>query len=134
MPKNTAKCKTIILSLRVTTQEKVYFTRLAGDLPISRFIIDSVLKNGMRSSQVRAFIDKQKISQLLGFLGQSRIASNINQLAKAVNSGSLPVNEEVVSNLNEAVAAILWMRDELIKALKLKPIRCTDEAANDPKR
>lgn len=134
MPKNTAKSKTIILSLRVTLDEKAELTRLAEDLPVSRFIIDSVLKNGMRSSKVRAFIDKQKIAQLLGLLGQSGIASNINQLAKAANSGSLPVNGEVLNTLNESVNTILWMRDELITALKLKPIRCTDEAANDSKR
>ena len=51
---------------------------------------------------------------MLGALGQSRIASNINQLAKTANSGSLPVNKEVLEGLNDAVDAIRWMRETLI--------------------
>ena len=49
------------------------------------------------------------------------IASNINQLAKAANSSLLPVNDEVVQSLHDAVAAIRWMRDTLIEGMGLKP-------------
>ena len=41
------------------------------------------------------------LAKLLGVLGKSRIANNINQLAKAANSGSLPVNEEVLQSIND---------------------------------
>lgn len=132
MPKNQTKRETVILTLRVTLDEKAELARLADGSPVSRFIIDAILKHGKRAPKSLRFVDKEIISQLLGYLGKSRIASNINQLAKAANSGSLPVNDDVVKALNEAVAAILWMRDMLIKALGLKPIRKTEDAANDP--
>jgi len=45
-----------------------------------------------RTHRETADKDHKEIAKLLGALGKSRIASNINQLAKTANSGSLPVN------------------------------------------
>jgi len=64
----------------------------------------------------------------LEFLGKSRISQNINQLAKAANSGSLPLNHEVIEELNDACKAINWLRDTLIKAIGLKPQSTTANA------
>ena len=64
--------------------------------------------------------DEQALSQVLGMLGQSRIPQNINQLAKAVNSVSLPVTPETEKRLYEACRAIAWMRQQLVLALGLK--------------
>ena len=43
--------------------------------------------------------------------------------AKAANSGSLPVNHEVIEELNDACRAIRFVRETLIKAIGLKPQR-----------
>lgn len=56
----------------------------------------------------------------MGLLGQSRISQNINQLAKAANSGSLPVTPDVHKALLEATRAIQHMRALLIEAMGLK--------------
>ena len=64
--------------------------------------------------------DHQKLAKLLAELGKSRIASNLNQLAKAANSGSLPVTPDVLKALNDAAQAILSMRFMLMQALGLK--------------
>lgn len=63
-----------------------------------------------------------ELTKLLGVLGQSRISQNINQLAKAANSGSLPVNHEVIEELNDACRAIRFVRETLIKAIGI-PIK-----------
>jgi len=78
-----------------------------------------------------ADVDQKAIAKLLGALGQSRISNNINQLAKAANSGSLPVNHDVLNSLKEAVTAVYWMRDTLIKALRLKPLGQSEEESDD---
>ncbi len=54
---------------------------------------------------------RQLNAKLLGALGQSRLASNVNQLAKAVNTGSLQVNDEVQKAILDACRSIQWMRD-----------------------
>jgi hypothetical protein len=64
--------------------------------------------------------DEKTLSILLGILGRSRIAHNINQLAGAVNLGSLPVNIETQKKLDDACRAIFWIRQQLILSLGLK--------------
>lgn len=60
------------------------------------------------------------LSHMLGGLGQSRLASNMNQIAKAANMGALPVTPELEAELLEACAAIQEMRGRLIEGLGVK--------------
>jgi hypothetical protein len=60
------------------------------------------------------------LGQLLALLGQSRLANNLNQLAKAANQGSLPVTAEIEAELQQACAHILEMRLLLLKALGIR--------------
>ena len=50
-------------------------------------------------------------------LGASRLSANLNQLAKAVNTGSLPVSPEVEAELIEACQEIQELRADLLRAL-----------------
>jgi hypothetical protein len=52
-------------------------------------------------------------------LGQSRLSSNLNQLAKAVNTGALPVTPETESEIVAACASVTAMRYDLLNALGL---------------
>lgn len=63
--------------------------------------------------------DHQALSAMLGKLGQSHIANNLNQLAKAANSGSLALTPELETELREALQGIAEMRGLLIDALGL---------------
>ena len=60
-----------------------------------------------------------RAGRVLAALGQSRIASNLNQLAKAVNIGVLPVTPETEADMSEACAAVSAMRADLMRALGL---------------
>ena len=65
-------------------------------------------------------MDQQALSGVLARLGKSGLSNNLNQLARAVNSGSLPVSPDVEAELRHAVAEIVAMRVLLIEALGLK--------------
>ncbi len=121
-------------SLRLSLEEREALKALAGNVPLGQFIKDQIFKeSGLRPQPRRgiAIQDRQLLAQILGALGQSRMSSNINQLAKAANSGSLPVNQETLEALQDAVASIQWVRDTIIKAMGLKAL-AEPEACYDP--
>lgn len=65
--------------------------------------------------------DKEALGRMAGALGQSRLSQNMNQLAKAVNSGSLPVTPETEAEIKEACREIAEMRAALLAALGKAP-------------
>jgi len=110
-------------SLRLSNDERKELKRLANGRPLGEFIKDALFDKKLRPASSRGanIQDQQLLAKLLGALGKSHISQNINQLAKAANSGSLPVNEDVLKALFEAVKSIHWMRNTLIKGLGIKP-------------
>ncbi|WP_295537607.1 hypothetical protein [uncultured Thioclava sp.] len=65
--------------------------------------------------------DAEALGRVLGALGGSRLSSNVNQLAKAVNTGSLPVTPETEADLVAACEEIKALRTELLRALGKSP-------------
>ena len=61
--------------------------------------------------------DHQAIAAVLAKIGNSRIAGNINQLAKAANSGSLVLTPEIAAELRQAAADIAEIRHLVLKGL-----------------
>lgn len=117
-------------SIRFSWSQRAELDQLAQGQSWGRYIKDVIFvqKRRPRSSQ----LDHQILAKLLGALGKSRISANINQLAKAANSGSLPVNEEVKKSLMNAVQAIEWMKITLIEGMGLKAHRPDTPAEADP--
>jgi len=110
-------------SLRLTTEERKALDELADGQPLGAFIKDAIFEREVRprTRGARPVKDRAALAKLLGLLGQSRLSQNVNQLAKAVNTGSLPVNEDVHKALLESCGAIHAMRDLLLSALGLTP-------------
>lgn len=65
--------------------------------------------------------DAEALARVLGALGNSRLSQNLNQLAKAVNTGSLPVTPETEADLVAACEEIRALRLELMRALGKSP-------------
>ena len=65
--------------------------------------------------------DAEALGRVLGALGASRLSSNLNQLAKAVNTGSLPVSPETESDLVKACRDVQALRADLLRALGKMP-------------
>lgn len=65
--------------------------------------------------------DAEALGRVLGALGGSRLSSNLNQLAKAVNTGSLPVTPETEADLAAACEEVRSLRADLLRALGKAP-------------
>jgi len=106
-------------SLRLTTEEKAALKRAAGTMPLGAYIRSKLLGEAARQrvthrSPVK---DERALAQLLGELGKARLSNNLNQLAKAANTGSLAVTPETEQAIQEACRDVQWMRARLIAAL-----------------
>jgi hypothetical protein len=106
-------------SLRLTEEERLKLDADAGPLPVSEYIRTCLFENPAARKRTfrRPVQDEQALSQVLAALGQSRLSSNLNQLAKAVHSGSLPVTTETEEALIEACASVRAMSQQLVQAL-----------------
>lgn len=60
------------------------------------------------------------IGKMLGGLGQSEIAANLADIAKAAKVGALPVTSEVEAEVRAACEAVQDMRARLVEALGVK--------------
>ena len=118
-----AKKKLPPFSLRLTFEERTRLEELAGDEPLGSYIKRKVFdgqgtsKKRARSKLRRPIKDDASLAKLLALLGGSRIANNLNQLAKAVNIGALPVLAETEGDICRACADVASMRQELLRAL-----------------
>jgi len=84
-----------------------------------RLFSNSALTKPAHTVQQPLSHDKD-LARILYLLGQSRMANNLNQIAKAVNMGTLIISPDIYSQIDESYRAIIGMRSSLIKALGLR--------------
>ncbi|MBL4768282.1 MAG: hypothetical protein JKY94_11285 [Rhodobacteraceae bacterium] len=119
--KTTRDCPRVTLRLSPDDHERL--KELAGSMALSTYIRAKALGLDLPRRKARStasVVDKQAIAQILGLLGQSRIANNLNQLAYHANVGSLVMEEETVAQISKAHEHIVLLRNTLITALGLK--------------
>lgn len=104
-------------------EERARLHEKAGNMPLGSYIRLRLLENDTEKRRPirRPSLDHHKLALVLSELGRSRLASNMNQLAKAANIGTLDFSEAVFHDLQEACRDIAKMREMLIIALGLKP-------------
>lgn len=114
--------KTHPFSVRFTESEKTRLLGLAGDVPVGTYIRCTVLGEAaaLRQPRRQPVRDADQLGRLLGALGQSHLANNLNQLAKAANLGTLLVTPELEADLKRACAEISEMRGMLLSALGIR--------------
>ena len=122
--------------MNLTQQERALLERWADGRPISDYIKDVLFVEERKPQRSLGIVleDKKLFAKALGFLGKSRLSSNVNQLAKAANTGSLQVTPETEKLIQESMHAILWMRDLLMQAMRLKPTSKDKEKSDDTER
>lgn len=109
-------------SIRFTDDEKRLLLEKAGRVPLGTYIRDCALAGDVQAKRLRwnnPVKDHEALARVLAALGQSRLANNLNQLAKAVNIGVLPVTPETEDEISKACAAVVAMRRDLMGALGL---------------
>jgi hypothetical protein len=121
--KVTGTKSTSPISIRFTVKERAYLDTLAGDQPVSSYIREKILGEKAEKRKVlrKPRMEDIQYSTLLANLGQSRLSSNVNQLAKHANMGTLDCSQNIEQQLEDACGAILAMRDALFMALGHRP-------------
>lgn len=123
-PQKPAKAKRpSTITLRLTAQERAKLEELAQTMTLSayiRMVLFAEEVSPRKSSSKAPIKDREELAQVLALLGQSKIANNLNQLAKEAHLGSLLMDEETQDQINEAYLHVLDMRQHLIRALGLK--------------
>ena len=111
-------------SLRLTFEERAQLERDAAGMSLGAYIRSRIFDKNLPKRRTRGknpVKDHQELGKLLGELGRSRIANNLNQLAKAVHTGSLEVSPDTEKALQDACTDIHWMRRTLISSLGMIP-------------
>lgn len=113
--------KTKIVPIRVTVEEHTAWTNEAAGTPLSAFVRKCVrhclANRTYRPSLKLSEQDRKSLAQLFATLGQSRIASNLNQIAKAIHNGTIVVTPETELQIRRACEAVLTIRDILTRLL-----------------
>ena len=120
--KTSAKRRSSIspVTLRLTPDERTKLEELADGMTLSAYIRACVFAKEERRRKRRlksAVEDKKAIAEALALLGQSRIASNLNQLAYHANIGMLIEDDEAKALIAEANAHLQSIRTLLMQAL-----------------
>ena len=111
-------------SLRLNFADRARLKAAADGVPLGTYIRDQLLadtERPRRRSKASLIKDRKELAHVLAQLGQSRLASNVNQLAKAMNMGDLEVDPDTRDAFLQAASDIAAMRAALIAALGLQP-------------
>ena len=105
------------ITIRLSAEERAQLDERAAraGLMIGSYVREAVFGKPMPRQVRRPPVEKQELARLLGALG--RIGGNINQLARAVNTG----DEADRTALYGAWADLRAMRDAVLKALGRPP-------------
>ena len=108
--------KTAPFSVRLTLDERAYIEQQAGTQHLGAFIREQLLDKKAKKRRVlrKPKIDDKNLAMVLSLFGDQRIASNLNQLARHANMGTLDFDDEVLAQIQEACAAMIAVRNYLL--------------------
>ena len=109
-------------SLRLTPHERHIIETNAGNMPVGAYIKSLLLADDAPKyrKKRKSFVeDKALLAQVLACLGASRLASNLNQLAKATNIGNFYFDHDTKHVIHQACHDVKIIRQLLMQALGL---------------
>lgn len=109
------------LSIRLSRTERRALEKLAGDRSLGSFIKERVFTDTPASQATKVSDRYEMLVRLLAALGESQVLANLDTIAKAAEAGDLDLSEEQKEQIGTACLLVLKMRDDLIRALGLKP-------------
>lgn len=105
-------------SLRLTVEERAFLEERAGSMPLGAYIRKCLFENpAPRIKRKRVTKDQKQLAQILGFISATRIPNNLNQIAKAINTGSLIITEDVHRDINTACDDLEFIKKAITHAL-----------------
>jgi len=124
LPRNKPKRRyTPPFSMRLSKSERDFLDKHSGTQSWAAYIRERVFgqQTEKRRKVKKPPVDSAMLALVLSELGQSRLASNINQLAKAANMGALDITPEIEKEIETACQEIQTMKMLLIAALGVVP-------------
>ena len=110
-------------TLRLTQAERAELERRAGEMALGAYIKAVVFNEGEKRARRGArtpIKDHVRLAEVLACLGQSRLSTNITELAEAAKHGTLYVDDSVSGALKRACDDICSMRMLLMIALGIR--------------
>jgi len=110
------------VSIRLTAEERERLVQLSEGSSLSGYIRKSLFGAEAKPRKTRsrvAVADEIALAKVLGLLGKSEIASSLRTLAQHADHGSLMLDNDTMSKIDEAYRHINSMRSSLISALGL---------------
>lgn len=122
-PAKPKKKRLAPFSIRLSEDERARLAMEAAGAPLGAYIKAKALGAPPLRSRRTGYVveDRAALAKGLALLGRSRLANNLNQLAYAVNIGSLPVTPETEQELLAAVRDVRALRRLFLAALGMKP-------------
>ncbi|MGH1330669.1 MAG: plasmid mobilization protein [Paracoccaceae bacterium] len=120
--KTTRDCPRVTLRLSVEDHERL--KALADGMALSTYIRAKALGEVLPRRKPRSstsVADQRALAQILGLLGQSRIANNLNQIAYHANIGALVMDDTTRAQIEETYEHVMHIRTSLMTALGTKP-------------
>lgn len=117
-----AKKREAPFSLRLTFEERAAIEEAANGVPMGAYIKAILFAEELPKVRRRSkgsVRDGEALGRVLAALGRSNLANNLNQLARAVNTGTLPVHPETEEEIKSACREVAQIRADLIEALGL---------------
>lgn len=108
------------LTLRLTRAERQRLEELADGMTLSAYVRACVFAQDAKRRSAAppdAAAHRKAIAEALALLGQSRIASNLNQLAYHANIGVLVEDEVTKAKITEANEHLQAIRTALMRGL-----------------
>jgi hypothetical protein len=111
------RVRTRILPIRLSDEERAVVETAAerAGLAAGSYARQALLGAPAPRQVRRPPVERRELVRLLGEVG--KIGSNLNQLARAANSGELVPNAEI----DAALAGLMTVRDAILKALGREP-------------
>ena len=110
------------LSLRLTPEEHEQLDQASVGMSYSAYTRECLFGQNTVKRKTRnkhPVKDHQELSRLLAWVGSSRIANNLNQLAYAANCGALLLEPQQADKLSSACDDLKEIKTMLIKGLGL---------------
>ena len=112
--------QTIPFSMRLTFDERANLKARAGNKSLAIFIRSKLFDEIEIENRKEKVKGRTACAKLLGVLGQSEIATNLETLAQAAKSGSLPLSPDTQDLISEALDAVHDMKRMLMNELGVR--------------
>lgn len=109
-------------TLRLTPEDRLRLERDAAGMSVGAYIRWRLFGPDTpppRRRGVFSVKDHQALARVMSALGQSNIANNLNQIARAAYIGTLLLTPDVVADLDQSLRHIADIRAMLVRALDL---------------